>query len=250
MMSQLKKIKTRNGFSLVELIVVLFILVGLAALIVPTVTDLVGRTRASTAASSINAVANAIQRYEVQYLTSPNNYDSLVTAIGIGTDLDTLDPLLNNLVTPIFANVTLTPTLRAPLTAAGITSLGVHAVGANSFVRATPTVLADNDVINGLTVLAQQALGLEGTGVLNKYVVLGVGTITDMKGRTMMEPPVAFPGEGPINPNTAYRRYLAVYQITDGTDPLLKAKIVAVIAPDGKGLAGELADYFRFVSIN
>lgn len=246
MKSQLKSIKPRNGFSLVELIVVLFILVGLAALIVPTVTDLVGRTRASTTASSINAVANAIQRYEVQYLTTPNNYDSLVTNPITGAALSTLDPLL----TANFVDVTLATAVRVPLTAAGIISVGIHAPGSNSFARAVSTPLADDHIVKGLSVGAQVALGLEAIGVAGKYIVLGVGTITDMRGRTMMEPPVAFPGEGPINPNTAYRRYLAVYQISDGVNPLTRARIIAVIAPDGKNLAAQLADYFALVATN
>ena len=70
--------KTRNhdGFTLVELIVVLMILAGLAAILIPAVTDMVARTNASTAVSNISEVTNSVQRYETQYLSYPNNLAS------------------------------------------------------------------------------------------------------------------------------------------------------------------------------
>ena len=53
---------SRQAFTLVELIVVLMILVGLAAILIPAITDMVGRTSRSTASSNIAEVSGAIQR--------------------------------------------------------------------------------------------------------------------------------------------------------------------------------------------
>jgi prepilin-type N-terminal cleavage/methylation domain-containing protein len=68
----------RNAFTLVELIVVLTILVGLAGVLIPAVTDMIARTNRSTSAINISEVAGAIQRYDAQYMTYPNNLDSLM----------------------------------------------------------------------------------------------------------------------------------------------------------------------------
>ncbi len=245
MLKRFSKDRNRKGFTLIELIVVLFILVGLAALIIPTVSGLVSRTTASTSASSIGNVANAIQRYEAQFMTYPDNFDSLKTNL-TGTNLDTLDAAFISAT----ANVTLSAPTLVPLSAAGITSVGVHTVGDGSYVQATPTALTATTVLRGPTALTQEALGIEKTGVAGKYVLLGVGSITDMKGRTMMEPPVAFPSDGTINPVSTYRRFMAIFQITDGTNPLVRAKLVGVLAPDASSVSTELGNYFTLTQPN
>jgi prepilin-type N-terminal cleavage/methylation domain-containing protein len=245
MFSRVRNFRSRKGFTLIELIVVLFILVGLAALIIPTVSDLVARTTASTSASSIGSVAESIQRYEAQYMSYPDNFDSLMTDL-TGTDLDTLDAALSAAT----ADVTLDAGMRAPLTAGGITSIGVHTAGDGSYVLATPTAITNTTVLKGLTAPTQVALGLETTGVAGKYVLLGVGSISDMKGKTMIESPVAFPSDGSINPNLTYRRFIAIFQISDGTNPLTRTKLVGVLAPDASSVSTELGNYFTLIRTN
>jgi prepilin-type N-terminal cleavage/methylation domain-containing protein len=243
MINHRKKSSRAGGFTLVELIVVLMILVGLAAILIPAVTDMVARTNASTSASNISEVANSIQRYETQYLSYPNNLDGLMTDL-TGTDLDTLSAGL----TAATADVTLTVATRVPLTVAGITSVGIHTAGDNTFQLATATALTDTTVLKGLTAAAQQTLGLETTGVLGKYVVLGVGALSDLNGKTNMDAPVYFPENGTLNPDAVYGRFIAVFQITDGVDPLNRAKLSAVITPVGDGLNNGLSDYFDIAS--
>lgn len=240
-----QKNRSRTGFTLVELIVVLMILIGLAAILIPAVTDMVARTNASTSASNISEVSNSIQRYETQYLSYPNNLDSLMTDL-TGTDLDTLSAGL----TAATADVTLTAATRVPLTVAGISSVGIHTAGDNTFQLATATALTDTTVLKGLTAAAQQTLGLETTGVLGKYIVLGIGSLSDLNGKTNIDAPVYFPENGTLNPDAVYGRFIAVFQITDGTNPLNRAKLVLVITPTGNGLNDGLADYFEIASNN
>ena len=231
------------GFTLVELIVVLMILVGLAAILIPAVTDMVARTNASTSSSNISEVSNSIQRYETQYLSYPNNLDCLMSDL-IGTDLDTLSAA----IVAATEDVTLTAGTLAPLTAAGITSVGVHTAGDNTFQAATATALTDTSILKGLTAATQVALGLETTGVSGKYIVLGIGAIADLNGKTNIDAPVYFPENGTLNPDAIYGRFLAVFQITDGTDPLGRAKFITVITPTGEGLSSGMADYFEIAS--
>lgn len=244
-MTNQPKNRRRSGFTLVELIVVLMILVGLAAILIPAVTDMVARTNASTSASNIAEVANSVQRYETQFLSYPNNLDSLMTDL-TGTDLDTLSAGL----TAATADVTLTAPTRVPLTTAGITSVGIHTAGDNTFQPATATTLTDTTVLKGLTAAAQQTLGIETTGVLGKYVVLGVGALSDLNGKTSIDAPVYFPENGTLNPDAVYGRFIAVFQITDGTNPLNRAKLTAIITPTGDGLNAGLSDYFDIAGGN
>ena len=237
------KTNNRGGFTLVELIVVLMILVGLAAVLIPAVTDMVARTSSSTSASNISEVANSVQRYETQYLSYPNNLDSLTVDID-GDDLDTLSTGLS----AVLEDVVLTANTRAPLTTAGITSVGTHVDTDNTFDPATPTTLLDTSTLKGLTAAAQVALGLETAGVSGKYVCFGLGSISDLNGKTNIDAPVYFPENGTLNPDAVYGRFIVVFQITDGTDPLSRAKLVTVITPTGEGLGDGLSDYFQVAS--
>jgi len=238
-----KAFTPRRAFTLVELIVVLMILVGLAAVLIPAVTDMVDRTNRSTSASNIGEIAGAIQRYDAQYMSYPDNFDSLMTDL-TGTDLDTLTTAL----TTATADVTLDANTLATLQTAGIVNVGIHAVGDGTFVLPTTTALTDTTVLKGPTAATQVTLGLETTGTAGKYVVLGVGSLCDMNGKTMLDAPVHFPRNSSTNPETSYSRFLAVFQITDGTNALDRAKLVGDIAPDAEGLGGELNGYFEVAS--
>ncbi len=236
---------TRRAFTLVELIVVLMILVGLAAVLIPAITDMVARTSRSTASSNISEVAGAIQRYEAQYMRYPDGFDSLMENAG-GTDLGSL----NTDLTAGLVDVTLDAQTLATLNAAGIFNVGIHANDAGTFIATTSTALTDTTVLKGLTTAKQEALRLELTGAAGKYIVLGVGPLCDMNGKTMLDAPVHFPRDQNTNPETVYSRFIAVFQITDGTNALDRAKLVTVMAPDGTSLDGEMANYFEIAANN
>lgn len=237
----LHKQHLRRGFTLVELVVVLMILVGLAAVLIPAVTDMVNRTNRSTAASNI---AGAMQRYDAQYMSLPDNLDGLMTDL-TGTDLDTLSSGL----TGITADVTLSANTLATLNNSGINNVGIHAVGDATFDLPTITALTNTTKLKGLTDTAQEALGLETSGVSGKYIVLGVGPLCDMNGKTMFDAPVHFPRDPNTNPIDTYCRFIVVLQITDGTTALNRAKFVGILAPDGIGLSSELDGYFQVTNL-
>lgn len=243
--NRIRPFNSRTAFTLVELIVVLMILVGLAAVLIPAITDMVVRTNRSTAASNISEVAGAIQRYDAQFMGYPDNFDSLMTDL-IGTDLDTLTADL----TAATADVTLSAATLATLNAAGIVNVGVHAVGDATFDLPASTLLTNTTVLKGPTAGTQVALGLETAGSAGKYILLGVGALNDMNGKTMLDAPVHFPRDASANPESVYSRFLAIIQITDGVTALNRAKLVGVIAPDGAGLGGQLDSYFQIAANN
>lgn len=237
---------SRRAFTLVELIVVLMILVGLAAVLIPAITDMVARTNRSTSASNIAEVAGAIQRYEAQYLAYPDKFDSLMTDLDAPVALNTLLGGLTSMVENVQVNAARVTTLNN----AGITTLGRHTANDNTFDVPTLYVLLADDYLHGLTTAAQEALGLETsvTAAAGKYVVLGIGTLSDMNGKTMFDAPVHFPRDTASNPDSKYCRFIAVFQITDGSAPISRAKLVAVLAPDGSALNNELSNYFQIAS--
>lgn len=256
-----KPLANRHAFTLVELIVVLTILVGLAGVLIPAVTDMIARTNRSTSAINISEVAGAIQRYDAQYMGYPNNFDSLMYndangGLAGGDDLNTLDPDF------VLASddITLTAAEVATLANAGITSVGLHAEDDTTFDLPTATALATGDILKGPTTATQQALGLEtaATSNLGKYVFLGVGALCDMNGKTTIDAPVHFPRDAASNPEATYSRFIAIFQITDGVTsvatphgvPLARAKFVGVVAPDGLGLSDELEGYFYIAANN
>lgn len=232
--------KSRKAFTLIELIVVLTILVGLAGVLIPAVTNMIGRTSRSTSAINISEISGAIQRYEAIYGGYPDNLDCLMTDL-TGTALTTLNPDL----TAVLADVTLDADTLAALNTSGITSVGVHAVDDTTFMLATSTVLTDTTVLHGLTAAHQQALGLETTGAAGKYIVLGIGALSRLNGTIMIDAPVHFPRDNATNPELMYSRFLAIFQITDGTDPLTEARFVGIMAPDGAGLSTQLSGFFN-----
>lgn len=232
-----------RAFTLIELIVVLIILVGLAGVLIPTLTNMVGRTNRSTSAINISEIAGALQRFEAIYYNYPNNLDSLMSDL-TGTDLDTLHPSL----TPVTADVTLTSDTLATLTSAGITTVGIHAAGDNTFVLPTLTALTATTVLKGLTPAHQEALGLEIAGVAGKYLLLGIGTSSQLTGRMMVDAPVYFPRDAASNPDNVYCRFLAIFQITDGTDALERARFIGILSPDGGGLSAQLGGYYNITN--
>ncbi|MCC6511800.1 MAG: prepilin-type N-terminal cleavage/methylation domain-containing protein [Pirellulaceae bacterium] len=241
----IRPLTSRRAFTLVELIVVLMILVGLAAVLIPAITDMVARTNRSTASSNISEVAAAIQRYEAQYMAYPENLDGLMEDLA-GEDLGSVISSL----TSATADVTLDANTLATLNAAGITRVGIHADDDGTFELPTSTLLTNTTVLKGLSPATQVALGLETSGTAGKYIVLGVGALSDMNGKTMLDAPVHFPRDSTMNPQTVYCRFLAIFQITDGATALDRAKLVGVMAPDASGLSTEMDNYFQIAANN
>ena len=146
-----KPLMNRHAFTLVELIVVLTILVGLAGVLIPAVTDMVARTNRSTSAINISEVAGAIQRYDAQYMAYPNNFDSLMMDDGLGGGLaggDDLNTLTSQFTTAAI-DVTISAGTLATLNAAGITSVGLHAQDDGTFKLPAATTLAASDKLKG-----------------------------------------------------------------------------------------------------
>lgn len=235
--------KARRGFTLIELIVVLMILTALAGLAIPAVTSMVTRTHGSSGSANIAMISNAISRYEIQYLTYPDRFDSLKNTLAGATVTDFTG--LSTELTENCTALTLTAAHVDALNAAGITTLRLHAQpdadNDATFQLTTPGTIAVNNVLLSITDGVNETL--QGLDTAGTYVLLGVGNQSEMIGRTLTDAPVHFPELAIENPAVIYNRFLAVFEISGD-----RAKFVKVISPHFTGLDGHVQDYFETVN--
>ncbi len=236
--------RSRRGLTLLELVVVLTILVALAGILVPMVSNLL--PLASTSAGATNAAE--VEKLVQLYLTVPQS-----SAAGQNVTVDLLDNIVSaetsQLMTYVPINSAATPpdivpyTLTAPVVAS-LNSLGIRNVyqlvenpnpGTNTppwnptFFPYTPTYaqnstaampasepLSDVTTVASLTsAVAAQKFGVPSTGT---YVVFGLGKYSAMSGgggyaRYLQETPVAFNPNIGNGPNTVYCRFGLVFQV-------------------------------------
>jgi len=230
------------GMTLIELTVVLLVLIGLAGLMIPYVSGFVSKTHDSTGSDSLASLNSAIQRYDVQYLGQPNNYDSLLTDIAAGGDnTDIYDYMMGGTATN---NNNYLKTVQVPgsaLAGVGIDSLmTMNATTTDATFQATNTTATINDMstafytvaainVKGATCVMADGMGcLESDDDLakilgrrvgsintsaNDYVLFGVGSDSAMVGKTVSEAPVHFAKTGAMSAANKYNRILAVYEI-------------------------------------
>ena len=228
----------RPGLTLVELMVVLVILVGLATIIIPMLPSMLDRTDAASGATNCGEIAKWVQTYQRQYGKYPDQWD----ALGDGTKLADYLGAANDIV----LDAGLTSDEATALVNSGIANLQTMfttltgtekatfdpypspLVEANSFPIATGTKLAM------LTNTGARRLNLVDprTGLnAGKYVLLGLGRRCTICGSTVMGPAVHFSSDPNRQPDTAYERFSVVFQVSS-TDPkiaIARAKMVGVV---------------------
>lgn len=72
------QVKFKDGFTLIELIVVVAILAFLATLAIPRVTKVISRARDRTYEANVTIIKNALERYYVDYENYPDKLEDLV----------------------------------------------------------------------------------------------------------------------------------------------------------------------------
>jgi len=243
------KIARQAGMTLIELTVVLLVLIGLAGLMIPYVSGFVSKTHDSTGADSLASLNSAIQRYDVQFLGQPNNYDSLMTSLAVGTPgtiyakmmggtagatdylktveiqgaslahagINSLRTMNDSSADATFAATNATATIvngSGLYTVAAINVNGSCGMGAEMGCIATDADLA--------FILGRSASTINTTN--NDYIVFGVGSDSGMVGKTISEAPVHFAKTGAMSAANKYNRILAVYSVPKtGVNCLLTA---------------------------
>ena len=206
MKAQMNARRDRRGFTLIELVVVLLVLAGLAGILVPVVQNMVIKTHGSAGASNIAEVAKAIQLFEAQFFTNPSGFDSLIAAgdSAVGEDH--------------FTVITLDAAGAEALSDAGIANVYDFTGPANTLDTFSSDKYASafglpRAIGNGGQVVLLNDEGIEELSLPpGQYAAFGVGERCELVGTTMLEAPVHFPEDG-TKPTAKYSRFVAIYSL-------------------------------------
>lgn len=209
-----RRLASKRGLTLIELVVVLAILVALAGLILATFPSLLKRTSGATSATSITDISKAVQVQYAVKLTYPSLCDSLVTPAGA-----TYTALNGGVAAQVTASTF--GGNASTFTSAGITQV-VPMVSTNSPTFA-PNQLSDAiSVASGtpcltitdtnVTTRLRGAYSVSGTPT---YYVFGVGNYCSLIGPDsgLSEAPVHSGDAATENPQSTYQRFGIAYLV-------------------------------------
>lgn len=255
----------RHGFTLLELIIVLAILVGLAGLAVAKLDGLQLKSEKAAAGMDMRNVSRLIQTFRATTNFYPDRWDSLVHNGGTrvlqqpglpGSGQAGLDPGLagGNGFTAKLALLpaALTPNQAKSLTRLGITTVYDHADNTNMPYGdgfTTQNLIGDAAVPDTFATVANQKIidsiyPTPGGGAVvpsdRILVAFGLGKWTTVVGSNLQSAVISEPPTYPYSNDLYYNRYLAVFEAyNDGS----RCRLVAVLGADGDLAADELADF-------
>jgi type II secretory pathway pseudopilin PulG len=247
--------RARRGLTLMELIVVLVILIGLAGILIPLFPSLIGRTHTSAGATNDSEVTKAIQVHEATYFQYPDQFDSLISDGGatLFTKLpnDGTNPVGNELVP-----TTLTADHVTTLTSAGLANVWDQVnTTADPTFNPYPAAMRPLAAGGTLAALSPAAAARFNLPAGETYFVVGIGRRCTMVGRSLTDPPVHFADDQANTPEKVYGRKCVLFVVTKnaGTAPRERAKFVGSVSlhPDGVVTADDhLREYYGIVNDN
>lgn len=246
-LARLKR-KSKEGLTLLELVVVLTVLVALAGIVLPSLPNLLRQSHVAVCSTNIPELNKSVLIFSTLNTGQhPNRLDNLVDAAGA---LDGLPDGGADFGTNLGVG-TLTEDEVESLAELGITEVVIADwSGSPTFEAHNGTPAALDDTIEVLI-----ASDLHIAEVMNapaipgsRFVVFGVGqqaTIVGARAGGIFEAPVHFSDEPGQDPNTAYSRYVLVYRVFD--DDGEPAEFVGASALHDDGLENvneHIAEFF------
>ena len=265
----------RTGFTLIELLVVVAILAILAGLIIARMSGVTDRAQAGVAASNTSDVIRMIETYRVMHGAYADGWDTLVTATG-GTPGTTLISSANPVLQLMLAAPSVISTEHASsMKLAGINHINYHddaftgppsdsgqvsthftphgggppTVSVVKLLVTSPTAYGGTDGSPAYYMLANQfnlpsyfSGGTDTSYIAqNDFIVMGLGPKNWTVSETMMSAPIF----DVHDVGRYYSRALAIFAVPKAATGMEKAQFIGVMGPDGKGVAGYLADYYK-----
>ena len=263
----MKKFNSRRGLTLVEMMMVMLIMVGLAAVLIPLFGNVVGLTHASSSSTNIEQVARSFEQHKSMYSGYPNQLDLLLTD---NTDATTLAPFGGTVDAAELTTTALSERIADALLDAGIVEVVENPAEAALLDEEDQTnfglgdtdggterlIAVDEDtpspgnvVILGATAISRLGLApadLTGAteGAPLAYVVLGVGNNNDAVGKSMLDAPVHFLPNGGSN-EEIYSRFLVVLRIPGEEGGAILSSVVTVDVHHGEGEVVGLNSHVR-----
>jgi type II secretory pathway pseudopilin PulG len=269
-----------------ELVVVMAILIGLAAIIIPLLPGLLGRSERASRATNSQEIYKTVQLFQSMYSHFPTDWDALGDgSAGALPWLDGTDGLHGNI--GLAANGSLTIAALTAPQASALTGAGINRI--QKFAATAPTTnngqdvtffpYADNPatdraangipIANGVNVVTltpkgqfQLSLSDNATTSSGTYVVVGLGKRCSIIGSIMNEAPVNVFDNAALSPDSRYSRYGVVFQVSGvsptnatagATTPIIDfahAKLVRVVRLGGTLGTGDdaIRDYWKDVA--
>lgn len=263
----------RGGFTLLELIVVLAVLVALAGLAVAKLDLLQLKAEKATAGMDMRNISRLIQTYRATSNFYPNNWDSLLetgattlrqaSAPGATPVQPGLDPGIaggNGFADPKLAVMAVADALTAndvkSLARLGITTVYDHD-GTTTLPYGDKFITLRNIAVGDRLVTINNTPGGAGQKIIRsiyptpgtptiptgrKLVVFGLGKWCTVVGNTDQNAVISEPPTYPYSNDLYYNRYLAVFEIDGGGG---RCRLVAVLGADGDLAADELAEFSK-----
>ncbi len=259
--------KRRNaGFTLLELVVVMAVLVALASILVPLLPEYLGKANQSAAATNMGELEKAIMTFRSTYSRNPNHFDSMLTEGGAAISKLLPGGGTNGMA----ANGKLEARALTSGQASRLTREGIKMVydikdalePDNREFHATLYPYVDSQGYGAgrtlatgqkVVMLARQSDGTYNDDTHNfsvmpgvilnpehDYAAFGIGKYCNLCGPdgVVKEAPVFGQHKQQSTPGDAYQRFLAIYDIglPDTDTDRYNAKFVGVIANGGKRL--------------
>lgn len=247
--------RVRNGFTLLELVVVIGIIMALSAILTITLPDLFTSAKNAAMVTNLKEIDDMVQTWGNAHRGAyPNGWDSLVTSTG---DFYQYLPRFGtaNPCGTYFKQVQLSDQHVARLRRAGITKV-CHMIYAGTSSNAQNATLLASDVDNPTTITTGMTLlfaNVTGSMTGNKmqfdtthdYVVFGVGRGTDLVGGTgyIKDQPVIIHAQGCTSPVTTYCAPAVIFDLgaptTDSRDNVVAQYVGSVALAEGVFLFSE-----------
>ena len=224
---------SRQGLTLLELVVVLTILVALGGILVPVLGNFLTRSHVATCATNINELSKSVLQFNAEKGAYPDRWQTGIA--GVNIPVDTMwqgqpdvaaGEVINNAVhnqTGIQTDV-LDGDDIAALAAARITTVYDHgaATDVTFSIDATDRPLTVGEALIFLTNEQAIAINLPGnaaatpnTIAAQRYVWLGMGPECTLFGQGALEAPAHFSDVETLRADRAYSRFGSVFQLAN-----------------------------------
>jgi type II secretory pathway pseudopilin PulG len=252
------KTTAMRGFTLIELVVVLMVLIALAGILLPQFSGMVTRSHTSAASTNLTEINKAITLYQVKTLKGyPDKLD---------VPLDSTGALSDTLQAGGPADMTavaLDAKQIASLNSAGITTayplLNLAALAANnrsatfagndldpshtiSYASGAPGSTKNAVQMSDTRAQAEFGASLQGAVAGESYLIFGLNDSYTAIPAAIQSAPVHF---DQTDPTLVYSRYFLVFAVpVKGSAGSFAARYVGSVGSELSGLSGHLSDYY------
>lgn len=246
-----------SGFTLVELVVVMSVLVVLSGLVLPKLDTFKLKANKASAASNIHGVARFVTSYKTQKDVFPDELDSLLDSTTPTALYANLDPQCLGVLPGNPQKLTTTTLASADevrsLNRVGLVNVHHHAAPGNGYEGDSAAETAASALVVGSSLATLNApADPDAVAIVNRFypgsagvvpggkkvVVFGVGPRNKMIGDVLHDAPFY----ANTDQNKYYSRFLVAFELDTGGG---RARFLGALGADGDLLGEEVVDFYQ-----